>query len=51
MKYSFKNIIAKNIRPFIIAEISANHGGNITKAKRMITAKKGRSSCCENSNL
>lgn len=40
MKYSFKNIIAKNIRPFIIAEISANHGGNITKAKRMITAAK-----------
>ena len=40
MKYSFKNIIAQNIRPFIIAEIAANHGGNITKAKRMITAAK-----------
>ena len=40
MKNTFKKIIGKNIKPFIIAEISANHDGSIIKAKKMITAAK-----------
>ena len=36
----FKYLINKSVKPFIIAEMSANHGGSITKAKRMITAAK-----------
>ena len=40
MKNLFKKLIAENIKPFIIAEISANHGGSFSKAKRMITSAK-----------
>ncbi len=40
MKKTFKNLIDKGLKPFIIAEISANHCGSILKAKKMITAAK-----------
>ena len=36
----FKKLINKSVRPFIIAEMSANHDGSISKAKKMITAAK-----------
>jgi pseudaminic acid synthase len=40
MKNFFKELLSNQLKPFIIAEISANHGGSITKAKKMIKAAK-----------
>ena len=40
MDRAFKKLIGKGIKPFIIAEISANHCGSIAKAKKMISAAK-----------
>ena len=46
----FKKLIAENVKPFIIAEVSANHKGSIALAKNT-TAAKIRSKCCKNSNI
>ena len=40
MRRTLKNIIGKSLKPFIIAEISANHNGSLNKAKKMIAAAK-----------
>ena len=40
MKKTFKNVIGKNMKPFIIAEISANHNGSLEQAKKLISAAK-----------
>ena len=40
MKRKFKNLISLHSKPFIIAEMSANHCGSIAKAKKIITAAK-----------
>lgn len=40
MKKNFKDLLSINSKPFIIAEISANHLGDIVKAKRLIAAAK-----------
>ena len=40
MKRKFKNLKSINSKPFIIAEMSANHCGSIAKAKKIITAAK-----------
>ena len=34
MKRKFKNLISLHSKPFIIAEMSANHCGSIAKAKK-----------------
>ena len=52
MNKQFKKFISKKIKPFIIAEISANHGGSLIRAKKMISsAKKAGASAVKNSNL
>ena len=43
--------ISKNKKPFLVAELSANHDGSIDRAKQTIKAEKSRNKCCENSNL
>ena len=40
MNKKFQKFISKKSKPFIVAEISANHGGSLIKAKRMIDAAK-----------
>ncbi len=40
MNKKFQKLISSKSRPFIIAEISANHGGSFKKAKKMIDAAK-----------
>ena len=39
MKRKFKNLISLHSKPFIIAEMSANHCGSIAKAKIITAAK------------
>ena len=44
--------IGRDYAPYIIAELSANHGGSIESAKLAITvAKEKWCKCCQNSNL
>ena len=40
MNKKFQKLISKTSKPFIVAEISANHGGSLKKAKKMIDAAK-----------
>lgn len=44
--------ISKEFKPFIIAEVSANHGGSIQRAKdTVLSAKKSGVYAVKNSNL
>jgi sialic acid synthase SpsE len=44
--------LSKNNKPFLIAEISANHGGSLSLAKEhIIAAKESGADAVKNSNL
>ena len=40
MEFKFSQIIGKNKKPFIIAEMSANHEGSLNHAKKIISRAK-----------
>ena len=46
IKLNKKNIITQNSKPYIIAEIGANHNGNIKLAKKLIDIAKSSGANC-----